>query len=255
MQAFKRWSLAAGLVLGLIWAAVVSASMPSWWDPSKSCFEKLGPLVGPDAAVHTGWFPPSATCDFGGGDVRDYLSTTQSVVLSVIGILVGALVVAGIVLTLQSLKGEPGPIRSADGVDLTRRHRNHLLYGALDLLVVVAVLTALNAAAIIFGEIIGGVLFAFAAVLLLAALAVVLDRHTGPLPSTALASRRRGAATGAILYGVVFVATAVTGQLPFFRLWAAPLAAITFAVVTHVQWTKAATVANETPKTEQNSTT
>ncbi|MFF1820903.1 hypothetical protein ACFVWG_26605 [Kribbella sp. NPDC058245] len=240
MEALKRWALAAGLGLGLVWAVVVSASMPSWWDPSKSCFEKLGPRVSPDATVHTGWFPPSATCDFGGGDVRDYLSTTQSVVLSIAGLLILAIIVAGIAFTLQGLKGDPGLTRSADGVDLKRRHRNHLLYGALDVLVVVAVLTGLNVAAIIFGELIGGILFAITALAGLAALAAVLDRHTGPLPSTALASRRRGAATGAIILGVVVAATGLTGQLPFFRLWAAPLAAVTYAVVVHQQWTKAA---------------
>ncbi|GAB3948262.1 hypothetical protein GCM10029976_079060 [Kribbella albertanoniae] len=241
MAALKRWVLAAGLSLGLIWSVVVSSSMPSWWDPSKSCFDKLGPSVGPDATVHTSWFPPSATCDFGGGDVRDYLSTTNSVLLSITGILVLTLTAVGIVLTLRTLKGDPGPTRSADGADLTRRHRNHLLYGALDVLVVVAILSAVNVAAIVFGEIIGGVLFAITTVAGLAALATVLDRHTGPLPSTALASRRRGAAAGGILFGVIFGATALTGQLPFFRLWAAPLAAITYAVVVHVQWTKAAT--------------
>ncbi|MFB6724194.1 hypothetical protein ACFCV3_28710 [Kribbella sp. NPDC056345] len=241
MAALKRWALAAGLVLGLIWSVVASASMPSWWDPSESCFKKLGPTVGPDATVHTSWFPPSATCDFGNGDVRDYLSTTQSVILSITGLAVLALVAAGIILTLRTLKGDPGPTRSADGADLGRRHRNHLLYGALDVLVLVAVLSAVNVAAIVFGEIIGGVLFAVTTVTALGTLATILDRHTGPLPSTALASRRRGAATGAILFSVIFVATALTGQLPFFRLWAAPLAAITYAVVVHIQWTKAAT--------------
>ena len=241
-MALKRWALTAGLVLGLIWACVVSASLPSWWDPSKSCFDKLGPAVNsPDAIAHTSWFPPSATCDFGGGDVRDYLSTTHTVLLSITGILVLALTAVGVVLTLQSLTGDPGPTRPAGDADLSRRHRNHLLYGALDVLVVVAILTGLNAAAIVFGEIIGGILFVIAAVAGLGALATALDRHTGPLPSTALDSRRRGAATGAIVFGVVFVATALTGQLPFFRLWAAPLAAITYAVIVHRQWTKAGT--------------
>ncbi|GAA1684534.1 hypothetical protein GCM10009745_31190 [Kribbella yunnanensis] len=241
MAALKRWVLAAGLGLGLIWTVVVSASMPSGWDPSKSCFDKLGPTYGPDATADTSWFPPSATCDFGDGNVRDYMTTTQSVILSVTGILVLALVLAGIVRTLRTLSGEPGPARSADDVNLRRRHRNHLLYGALDVLMLVAVASALNVAAIIFGGIIGGILFLITTIAGLGALANVLDRHTGPLPSTALDSRRRGAATGGIVFGVIFVATALTGQLPFFRLWAAPLAAITYAVAVHIQWTKAAT--------------
>ncbi|MFK4087105.1 hypothetical protein ACI2LF_23560 [Kribbella sp. NPDC020789] len=237
----KRWGLAAGLVLGLVWAVVVSASMPSWWSPSKSCFEKLGPTVSPDSIVHTGWFPPSATCDFGGGDVRDYISTTQSVIFSIIGLLILALILTGAVLTIQSLRGDPGATRSADDVDLKRRHRNHLLYGALDVLMAVAILTALNVAAFIFGDIVGGVLFAVTAFVCLAALATVLDRQTGPLPSTALATRRRGAATGGIVLGVIVATTALTGQLPFFRLWAAPLAAVAYAVVVQIHWTRAAT--------------
>jgi len=238
----KRWALTAGLVLGLVWACVASASMPSWWDPSKSCFEKLGPTVNsPDAITHTSWFPPSATCDFGGGDVREYLSTTQTVLLSITGILVLVLTAVGVVLTLKRLTGAPGPVHEADDVDLKRRHRNHLLYGALDVLIVVAILTALNVAAIVFGEIIGGILFVIAAIAGLGALATALDRHTGPLPSTALASRRRGAATGAIVFGVIFAATALAGQLPFFQLWTAPLAAVIYIVVVHTQWTKAAT--------------
>ncbi|MET7277158.1 hypothetical protein ABZS29_02915 [Kribbella sp. NPDC005582] len=241
MAALKRWALTGGLILGLVWACVASASMPSWWDPSKSCFEKLGPKVNsPDAITHTSWFPPTATCDFGGGDVRNYLSTTQTVLLSITGLLVLALTAVGVVLTLKRLAGDPGPTRTPDDVDLKRRHRNHLLYGALDVLVVVAILTALNVAAIVFGEIIGGILFVIAAIAGLGALATALDRHTGPLPSTALAGRRRGAATGAIVFGVIFAATALAGQLPFFQLWTAPLAAVTYIVVVHTQWTKAA---------------
>ncbi|TCC56557.1 hypothetical protein E0H73_33335 [Kribbella pittospori] len=231
--------LGLGLVCGLGWAIAVSTSMPSWFDPSEACAKKLhGGSPDHTIDVHTSWFPPSASCDFGGGDVRQYMSTTRSTVLSVLGVLILVVLVTGLVLTIKRLAGEPGPTRLADGVDLRRRKRNQLTFGALDVLIAVAVLVFFNAVAIVLGEIVGGVLFVVTTIAGLSALCTALDRHMGPLPSTALESRRRGTATGAILFGVIFTATAVTGQLPFFRLWAAPLAAITYAAVVHLQWSR-----------------
>ncbi|MGW1345982.1 hypothetical protein ACWCOV_33365 [Kribbella sp. NPDC002412] len=188
--------------------------------------------------VHTGWFPPRATCDFGDGDVRDFISLTKSVVFSVSGVLIAVLLVVGLVLTVRRLSGDHGPTTTADGVDLSKRRRSHLAFGTLDIAVVVAVLTAANVVAIILGDLPGGILFALASLVGLSALAVVLDRHTGPLPSTALDSRRRGTTAGLTVFGVIFAATAITGQMPFFRLWCAPLAAATYAAVTAVQWSR-----------------
>ncbi|MFI7063871.1 hypothetical protein ACIBL3_22995 [Kribbella sp. NPDC050124] len=170
--------------------------------------------------------------------MRDFISPTKSVVFSVSGALIAVLLILGLVLTVRRLTGDPGPARTADGVDLTKRRRNHLAFGAFDIAVVVAVLAAGNAVAIILGDLPGGILFALTAMVGLSALAVVLDRHTGPLPSTALHSRRRGTTAGLTVFGVIFAATAVTGQLPFFRLWSVPLAAATYAAVTAVQWSR-----------------
>ncbi|MFG1620501.1 hypothetical protein [Kribbella sp. NPDC049227] len=228
-----------GLVCGLGWAIAVSTAMPSWFDPGEACAKKLhGGSPDSTIEVHTSWFPPSATCDFGGGDVRQYMSTTRSTVLSVLGVLILVVLVTGLVLTIKRLSGEPGPTRPAEGVELRRRRRNQLTFGALDVLLAVAVLVFFNAVAIVLGEIVGGVLFVVTTIAGLSALCTALDRHMGPLPSTALESRRRGTVTGATLFGVIFTATAVTGQLPFFRLWAAPLAALTYAAVVHLQWSR-----------------
>ncbi|WP_406051595.1 hypothetical protein [Kribbella sp. NBC_00889] len=239
MQWLRRQAgllLGLGLVCGLGWAIAVSTAMPSWFDPSEACEKKLH--GGSTTEVHTSWFPPSASCDFGGGDVRQYMSTTRSTVLSVVGVLILVVLVTGLVLTIKRLSGDPGPTRRAEGVDLRRRRRNQLTFGALDVLVAVAVLVFFNAVAIVLGEIVGGVLFVVTTIAGLSALCTALDRHMGPLPSTALESRRRGTITGATLFGVIFTATAVTGQLPFFRLWAAPLAAITYSAVVHLQWSR-----------------
>jgi hypothetical protein len=231
--------LGSGLVLGLGWTAAVTASMPDWYDPSEACRLKLGGYDDPggSAEVHTGWFPPSASCDFGNGPVQ-YMSTTRSVLLSVGGVLILIVLVTGLVLTVRRFTSAPGVTTTADGVNLRRRMINQLTFGALDVAVVVAVLTFCNAAAIIFGGLPGGILFAIATIAGLSALGVVLDRHLGPLPSTTLDSRRRGAVAGVTVFGVIFVATALTGQLPFFRLWSVPVGAIAYAAVVAVQWSR-----------------
>jgi hypothetical protein len=232
--------LAVGLLLGLGWTAAVTTSMPNWFDPSEACALKLGGHDNPggSAEVHTRWFPPAASCDFGDGDVRQYISTTRSTVLAVLGVLILVVLVSGLVLTVRRLTGAPGELRGAEDVDLRRRKFNQFAFGALDVLVVGAVLTFFNAAAVIFGGIPGGILFIVASIAGLSALGVALDRHTGPLPSTALDSRRRGTVAGATVFAVIFAATALTGQLPFFRLWSAPLAAVMYVVIAAVQWSR-----------------
>ncbi len=230
--------LGLGLVLALGWTGVVSTSMPSWWDPDEACAVRFGGADSSNVDVHTGWFPPRASCDFGNGNVQDFISPARSAVLSVVGVLILVVLIAGLILTVRRLTGEPGPLRTADDVDLGKRRMSHLTFGALDMAVVVAVVTAANAFAIILGDLPGGIVFAVAAMTGLSALSVVLDRHLGPLPTTALESRRRGTVAGLTVFAVIFAATAVTGQMPFFRLWSVPLAAITYAVVAAVQWSR-----------------
>ena len=243
METIKRRAgtiLCLGLLLGLAWTVAVGVSLPNGLDPSEACAQKV---VGHDNPGHkidvqTQWFPPRATCDFGDGDVKQYVSTTRSTILSVIGVAVAAVLATGLILTVRRFFDDPGPIRPADGVDLRRRKLNHLMFGALDVLVVTAVLTFFNAAALIFGGIAGGLLCVVASIVALSALGTTLDRHVGPLPSTTLDSRRRGTVAGATVFAVIFAATAISGQLPFFRLWAAPLAAVTYVVVVAVQWSR-----------------
>ncbi|MFF0264532.1 hypothetical protein [Kribbella sp. NPDC004536] len=233
--------LGLGLIGGLVWTAVVTLSQPSGFDPGESCARKLGVV---DGVPRTSWFPPSASC-VSGGEVHQYMSTTKSVILTVIGVLLLISLVIGLVLTVRRLTGEPGPTRTAENVDLKRRRRSHLLFGALDVAVACAVIAFLNAAAIVFGGLPGGFLIIVAVLAGLSAFGTILDRHMGPLPSTALESRRRGTVAGVATYGVVFAATAVSGQLPFFRLWAIPLGGITYAVIAAVQWSRATSTATQ----------
>ncbi|QNE18586.1 hypothetical protein F1D05_12560 [Kribbella qitaiheensis] len=96
--------------------------------------------------------------------------------------------------------------------------------------------TGASAFAIILGGASGGIVFGFAGLIMVAGLGAGLDRQVGPLPSTPLQSRRRGAAAGLITFGVDFFTTAAAGRIPFFQIWAAPLAAVVYVVVVLVQW-------------------
>jgi hypothetical protein len=228
--------LAAGLAAGLVWTAAVTLSMPSWFDPTEACVHRF-PLDADSEQVdiRTGWFPPSAQCVFD-GQARDFLSPARSAVLSVVGVLILVVLITALVHTVRRLSGEPGPVRLATDVDLRRRRFNQLTFGVLDLAIAVALLTFLNAAAIVLGGIPGGVLFLVVGITGLSALGVVLDRHLGPLPSTRRDSRRRGTVAGVTVFAVIFAATALSGQLPFFRLWSVPVGALAYAAVSFWQW-------------------
>ncbi|HET6989028.1 MAG TPA: hypothetical protein VFI00_20550 [Kribbella sp.] len=230
--------LAVGLILALGWTAAVTLSMPNWYDPTEACVHKF-PLAADssDVDIRTRWFPPAASCVFD-GDVRQFISPARSAVLSVLGVLILVVLLTGLVLTVRRLSGDPGPIQTADDVNLGRRKFNQLTFGALDMGVAVAVLLFFNAVAIVFGGIPGGLLLIVAAIVGLSALGVVLDRRMGPLPSTALDSRRRGTVAGVTVFGVIFAATALSGQLPFFRLWSIPVGAIAYAAISAVQWSR-----------------
>ena len=226
------WVLGLGLVGGLVWTAVVTLSQPGWYDPTRDCSRKLGP---DSTGVHTSWFPPTASCLYG-DESRAYMSTSRTVVLSILAVPLLIIIVTGLILTVRRLTGDPGPIRPAGDLDLRKRWIKHLTFGAADLAIVFAPLTFLNAVAIVFGAIPGGILFILTSLVALSAICTALDRHLGPLPSSALDSRRRGTIAGVTTYAVVFAATAVTGGLPFLRLWSVPLGGITYAVIVAVQW-------------------
>jgi hypothetical protein len=233
--------LGLGLAGGLVWTTVVTLSMPGWYTPGEDCARKVGAV---DAVARTNWFPPSASC-VSGDEVRQYMSTTRSVVLSVVGVLLLILIATGLILTVRRLTGEPGPIRTGDG--LKRRRRSHLAFGALDMAVAFAFVTFLNAAAIVFGGLPGTLLFLLTALVGLSAFGTMLDRHMGPLPSSALDSRRRGTVAGLATFGIVFAATTVSGQLPFLRFWAVPLAAVAYAAIAAAQWSRVRELATDRP--------
>ncbi|MEU8226955.1 hypothetical protein [Kribbella sp. NPDC048915] len=227
-----------GLVGGLAWSVVATVSMPNGLVPGESCARKVG--LG-DAYARTSYFPPSAQC-VGADEVREYMSPPLSAILSVVGVILLLVIAVGLILTAQRLTGDPGPVRAGEGIDLKRRRRSHLLFGALDLAAVFAIVMILSVMMVVLGGAPGGLLFVLTSLVGLSALGTVLDRHTGPLPSSARESLRRGTIAGVTTYGVVFAATAVTGQLPFFRFWSIPLAAITYVVIAARQWSKVSRV-------------
>ena len=156
--------------------------MPGWFDPDEACALRFGGADSASVDVHTGWFPPRATCDFGNGNVQDFISPTKSAVLSATGVLILVVLVAGLILTVRRLTGEPGPLRTADDVDLGKRRMSQLTFGALDMAVAVAVLTAANAFAIILGDLPGGIVFAVAAMVGLSRVVRRTGSAHGPTP-------------------------------------------------------------------------
>ncbi|NIK57004.1 hypothetical protein [Kribbella shirazensis] len=227
--------LGFGLVGGLVWATVVGLSMPSWFEPDTSCARKFVG-AGDIRGIRTSWFPPSASCVYA-DQVRPYMSTARSVVLSVLGVLLLVMIVTGLILTVRRLLGDAGPSRTADGVDLRHRRRSHLIFGALDMGVAFVVLWFLSALVFVAG-VPGGLVFVVVVLVGLSAFGTLLDRHMGPLPSTARDSRRRGTVAGLASLTVVVAATAGWSYLPYFELWVVLLSALTYAAVVALQWSR-----------------
>lgn len=144
----------------------------------------------------------------------------------------------GVGWTIRGLAGEAGPLRPAESADLRQRRRNQLIFGALDVTVAVALLYFFNIFALAFGGLGGLIGFALAIPVILTAVASALDQHMGPLPSTTRDSRRRGAAAALAITGVGLVFTTLTSDRPIFHLSAAPVAGLTYAVTTGLQWSR-----------------
>ncbi|GAA1604139.1 hypothetical protein GCM10009789_67660 [Kribbella sancticallisti] len=213
--------------------------MPSWYDEREDCALTLNRPENFDIQVTTHWLPPRATCDFGAGEVLQFVSTARSVVLTVLFVLFAAATAFSLYLVVRRLAAEPTTVtRSAEAVDLRARKRWHLATGGVLSLLLITVFTVINAVAVILGDAPGAVVSSAAMAAALAGLGAWVDRRTGPLPGTTLDSRRRGVVAGLTVFAAVFAVTGVTGDLPFFRLWAAPVGAVACLFVVAAQWSR-----------------
>ncbi|QNE18585.1 hypothetical protein F1D05_12555 [Kribbella qitaiheensis] len=84
------WLLGVSLLALTAWTTVVSFLMPNWFDTSEDCAQTFERADSSGVQVATHWFPPTATCDFGGGDVRHFISPTATVLLTVAMVLIAA---------------------------------------------------------------------------------------------------------------------------------------------------------------------
>jgi hypothetical protein len=232
------WLLTVSLLALTGWTIVVSFLMPNWFDTSEDCAKTFEQPDSGGIEVATHWFPPTATCDFGSGDVRDFISPTATILLTIAMVLIAAATGVGLYFTARRFFEPEGAVHPADGVDLKARRMAQLASGTVLFVLAIGVYTGVSVFAIILGGAVGGIIFGFVGLIMVAGFGAGLDRHVGPLPSTAVASRRRGAAAGLIAFGADIFATAVTGRMPFFRIWAAPLGAVVYVVVVLVQWSR-----------------
>lgn len=239
--------LALGLVSMLGWSLAVSASMPSWYDPDRECAEAFPLADGDGLRINTQWLPPHAECDYGDGQLHHFISPTRSTVLTIVFALTAAVTLFALYLVLHRLSGPPGLLRSAEAVNLRSRQLRHFGIGAGLTLLIVAVFTVANVFAAFLGGPPGMVIIALTTTAVLSAVATALDRERGPLPSTPRASLRRGITVGCTTFATVFALTAATGNFPFYRLWTAPAAAVTYLFVVALQWSRPNQLPLETP--------
>ncbi|WP_143465644.1 hypothetical protein [Kribbella sp. ALI-6-A] len=231
----RNWLLILGLPASMAWSLVVADSLPHWFDPSEDCAGTAGDAAEGGARVHTSWFPPSATCDFGDGRVYDYMSQTRTTVFTVIGVLVALVVAAGMVLWVRSLFRTGGAIRSPEAINLRQRKFAHLTSalaigalgsGALTFLVLLSLLVG-GPPGMISASLIGFVG--------LAAIASAVDRSVGPLPSTAGQPGRRGASAALL----VVLSAAIAPKFPEPQLLSVAFSAGVYVLTVVVQWSLA----------------
>ena len=236
--------LGLGLAAAAAWSVGVTAAMPSWFDPSEDCAHTAGRSgfayssgsSERSIGIETNWFPPRATCDFGGDRVYDFISPAKSVTLTVVGVLIALTVLAGLVEAVRKLFGTGGVIRSPEAIDLRRRRITHLAAAAAAGFVAIGGCVLALVFAVFLGGPPGLITLGVAAPVVFAALASQIDRAYGPLPSTAVHSRRRGTAAAVITLVVAVLAAARSFPIP--TLWPALLGAATYAIVVAVQWAR-----------------
>jgi hypothetical protein len=230
--------LALGLVSMLGWSLAVSASMPSWFDPDRDCAQAFPLAEGNGLRITSEWLPAHASCDFGDGELHQFISPARSAVLTIVFALTATLTLAGLYLVLRRLTAPAGIVRSAEAVDLRGRQLRQLGTGTFLTLLIVAVFAGANVFAAFLAGPPGMLIIALTAVAGLSAVAAALDRQLGPLPSTARDSYRRGTTIGCTTIATVFAITAATGNFPFYRIWVAPVGALTYALITTLQWSR-----------------
>jgi hypothetical protein len=238
MEKRAGWLLTVGLLGLTVWTAVVGFLMPNWFDAGEDCALRFDRPDSGGIDVVTHWFPPTATCDFGNGDVQRFISPTTSILLTAAITTIAAITAIGLYFTVRRFFEPDDVVRPAEGVDLKARLIAQLASGSVLFVLAIGAYTGASAFAIIVGGAAGGLVFGLAGLIMVAALGAALDRQVGPLPTTPLESRRRGAAAGLITFAGLFLATAVTGRMPFFRIWTAPLAAVVYSVVVLIQWSR-----------------
>jgi hypothetical protein len=232
--------LTLGLVSMLGWSLAVSASMPSWYDPDRDCAQAFPLAEGDGLRITSEWLPPHATCDFGDGQLHQFISPTRSTVLTVVFALTAALTLIGLYFVLRRLTAPAGILRSAEAVDLRARQLRHLGIGAFLTLLIVGLFAGANVFAAFLAGPPGMLIIALTAIAGLSAVAAALDRQLGPLPSTARDSYRRGTVVGCVTVATVFVITVASGNFPFYRIWVAPVGAVVYLIVVAFQWSRAA---------------
>lgn len=240
--------LALGLVSMLGWSVAVSASMPSWFDPDRDCAQAFPLAEGDGLRISTQWLPPHAACDFGDGELHQFISPNRSTVLTIIFVLTAALTLFGLYFVLRRLTTDPaGLLRSAEAVNLRSRQLRHLGIGAFVALLIVALFAGANVFAAFMAGPPGMLIIALTATAALSAVAAALDRELGLLPSTPRDSYRRGAVVGCTTIATVFVVTVASGNFPFYRIWVAPVGAVTYGLVVCLQWSRRTRVVRTGP--------
>jgi hypothetical protein len=244
----RNWPLILGLPASMAWSVVVTAQMPDWFEPSEDCALIAGRASSAGVTVHETWFPPRATCDFGNGNTHQLISSAETAILTVLGVLIALAVIIGLTRWIKSLLTKDNTQRQTEGIDLRQRRFAHLTSA----LVLGALGTGALLCLVVVGLVFGGPPGIVSAVLIgtvgLAAAAGALDRSVGPLPSTAAQSRRRGAFATTIM--LVCTVIGVVPRFPVPQFGILVLAAALFAVTVLIQWSRAANQANTFANTD-----
>ncbi|MEV8379171.1 hypothetical protein AB0P21_40925 [Kribbella sp. NPDC056861] len=213
---------AGGLGALLVWGVAVSDAMPSSFDPGEDC--ELTFHRDHATARTVSWLPPRAVCDFGSGDVRQFIPAGRATGYTIVFALLVALTVLGLVLIVR---------RPAGGATGPRNLRfGQFSLGTTLVLCVLGAWELVGAIAGVLGGPPGVLVVVVAATSSVAAIATLLDRTYGP--STVAGSRRRGicAGLGATAAGLVLVLL----RLPLGWIWAPTAGATTYLLITALQW-------------------